>query len=173
MSDAYTREKRSKRRKATFNKKRRDYEDTKYSFFSKYVTEPYVVNYTSELIPEREIPYIIPCFNEYTGNTYYTEQTRIIPEHIRRIPHRTYLSDKEYVKVIDISNRRQFAKKMTNRRMRHLKYEYEDGIWSTYIGFVNGNPVVRYRYEDCDWDVKINLDPSGYRKVFDYKWEIW
>lgn len=173
MSDTYTREKVSKRRKDTFVKKQKDKEEAKYSFFVKYNHIPCQYKYKEVTIPERKAKKQIFKY-DFWGNLKDEYEEYTVPEHT--ILCKTVdkeLTDHAFVKRVDISNRRKFAKKTTNRRLRREKPTYEINGWETYIEIVDNKPVIRYRYTDADWDYKYDCKGAGYQKAFDYAWEIW
>lgn len=160
MSNTYIRAKVSKRRKDTEKKKHKDIEDAKYSFFVKYNHTPHQYKYGEITIPEHKI--------KFDGDEFivleHTEIHKVIDKE---------LTDHAFVKREDISNRRKFAKRMTNRKLRREKPIYEIDGWEIYIEIVDNKPVIRYKDTGSDWNYKYDCKGAGYQKAFDYAWEIW
>lgn len=94
--------------------------------------------------------YFERVIEKHTVYTYYANGfvfTKEIPE--RRIRCRKLLGFQEvkpYLKRVDISSRRKYAKQRTNEKIRNEKFYLKDNISSS---------------------------PSGYRKVHEYEYEIW
>lgn len=166
----YKKMKARNRRKNTLKKKQEMLNKVNNSLFI-YKTNPKNYSYEKVVVPEHTYEALIATLT-YCGDIVFKPSTRTIPEHIRLVRSATELPNHSHIKVADVSNRRSFAKRQTNRRVRHIPFTYNEGTWESYITVIDNKPVIRFRSEDSDWDMAVGSSPSDYRKVFEYKWEV-